>query len=158
MFFGKKKQKQKIIAPQTGVCVDLDEVPDEVFADRLLGEGVAILPSEDEVKSPVDGTVVQVFDTLHAYSIKSDDGLEILVHIGINTVELGGEGFKTTLKDGDRVRAGDTLCFADIKLIKEKGYELYTPIIIANHDEVKGLEMLKGEVVGGETTVMEYLK
>lgn len=158
MIFGKKKQKSKIIATQTGVCVSLDEVPDEVFASRMLGDGVAIIPSENEVKSPVDGTVVQVFDTLHAYSIKSDDGLEILVHIGINTVELKGEGFKAEVADGNRVKAGDTLCRADIKFIKEKGYEVYTPIVIANSDEVKGLEMLKGQVVSGETTIMEYVR
>lgn len=158
MIFGKKKQKAKIIATQTGVCVDLEEVPDEVFAGRMLGDGVAIIPSENEVKSPVDGTIVQVFDTLHAYSIKSDDGLEILVHIGINTVELKGEGFTKRVSDGDRVRAGDTLCDADIKFIKEKGYELYTPIVIANASEVKGLEMLKGQVVAGETAIMEYNK
>ena len=158
MIFGKKKQKCKITATQTGTCVDLDEVPDEVFKDRLLGEGVAIIPSEDEVKSPVDGVVVQVFDTLHAYSIKSDDGLEVLVHIGINTVELKGEGFRAAVKDGDRVRAGDTLCFADIKFIKEKGYETHTPILIANSEDVKNLETLKGQVTAGETVVMEYVR
>ena len=158
MIFGKKKQKSKIIAPQTGVCVDLDEVPDEVFAGRLLGDGIAIIPSENEVKSPVDGSVVQVFDTLHAYSIKSDDGLEILVHIGINTVELKGEGFSASVKDGDRVRVGDTLCTIDLQLIKEKGYDIHTPILIANSENLKSLEFLKGQVVAGETAVMEYLK
>lgn len=157
MFFGKKK-KMKIVAPQTGVCVGIEEVPDEVFSDKLLGDGVAVIPSENEVKSPVTGTVVQVFDTLHAYSIKSDDGLEILVHIGLNTVELKGEGFSAKVKDGDRVNAGDVLCEADINFIKEKGYEIYTPIVVTNSDEVKGLEALKGQVIGGETTIMEYSK
>ncbi len=158
MLFGRKKQKKKIIAPQTGLCVGIEEVPDEVFSDKLLGEGVAIIPTENEVKSPVTGTVVQVFDTLHAYSIKSDDGLEILVHIGLNTLELKGEGFTVKVKDGDRVNAGDVLCEADIKFIKEKGYEIYTPVVITNADEVKDLEDLKGKVIGGETTIMEYKK
>lgn len=158
MIFGKKKQKSQIVATQTGICIDLDEVPDEVFAGRLLGNGIAIIPSQNEVKSPVDGTVVQVFDTLHAYSIKSDDGLEILVHIGINTVELKGEGFSSSVKEGDRVLKGDTLCIADLQFIKEKGYEIYTPIVIANSDELKTLELLKGKVIAGETAVMEYIK
>lgn len=157
MFFSKKK-KSKIVATQNGECVGIEAVPDPVFSKRLLGDGVAVIPEEDEVKSPVDGVVVQVFDTLHAYSIRSDDGLEILVHIGLNTVELGGEGFTPKVKNGDRVTRGEVLCLADIKFIKEKGYEIYTPIVITNSDELKSAEFLKGKVIGGETTVIEYTK
>lgn len=154
--FGRKKSK--IVATQTGECVGIESVPDSVFADKLLGDGIAIIPTDNEVKSPVNGTVVQVFDTLHAYSIKSDDGLEILVHIGLNTVELKGEGFTAKVSEGDKVHAGDILCETDINAIKEKGYEVYTPIVITNSDELKKLGFLKGQVIGGETTVMEYLK
>lgn len=157
MFFSKKK-KSRIAATQNGECVGLEVVPDPVFSERLLGDGVAVVPEEDEVKAPVDGVVVQVFDTLHAYSIRSDDGLEILVHIGLNTVELGGRGFTPKVKNGDRVTRGEVLCLADIKFIKEKGYELYTPIVITNSDELKSAEYLKGRVIGGETTVIEYTK
>lgn len=157
MLFSKKK-KSRIAATQNGECVGLETVPDPVFSERLLGDGVAIVPEDDEVKSPVDGVVVQVFDTLHAYSISSDDGLEILVHIGLNTVELGGRGFTPKVKNGDRVTQGEVLCIADIKFIKEKGYELYTPIVITNSDELKSAEFLKGKVIGGETTVIEYTK
>ncbi len=157
MFF-KTKKKLQLAATQNGECVEIDMVPDPVFSERLLGDGVAIIPEDDEVKSPVDGEVVQVFDTLHAYSIRSDDGLEILVHIGLNTVELGGEGFSPKVKSGDRVAKGEVLCLADLKLIREKGYDIYTPIVITNSDELKSLDILKGKVVGGETTVMEYVK
>lgn len=157
MFF-KAKKKLQIAATQNGESVELDLVPDPVFSERLLGDGVAIIPADNEVKSPVSGEVVQVFDSLHAYSIRSDDGLEILVHIGINTVELGGEGFTPKVKDGDRVAKGEILCLADIKLIKEKGYDIFTLIIITNSDDLKSLDILKGKVVGGETPVMEYLK
>ena len=157
MFFKSKKKKQ-IVATQNGECVDLDMVPDPVFSERLLGDGVAIIPEDDEVKSPADGEVVQVFDTLHAYSIRSDDGLEILVHIGLNTVELSGVGFTPKVKAGDRVTKGEVLCVADIKLIKEKGYDVYTPIVITNSDELKSMEILKGKTVGGETVVVEYMK
>lgn len=157
MFFSKKK-KLSIVATQNGECIGIEAVPDPVFSERLLGDGVAILPTEDEVKSPVDGIVVQVFDTLHAYSIRSDDGLEILVHIGLNTVELSGKGFTPKVKDGDKVTKGEVLCLADIKFIREQGYEIYTPIVITNSDELKTAEFLKGKVVGGETTVVEYTK
>lgn len=157
MFF-KSKKKQQIAATQNGECVDLDMVPDPVFSERLLGDGVAIIPEDNEVKSPVDGEVVQVFDTLHAYSIRSDDGLEILVHIGLNTVELSGEGFSPKVKTGDRVRKGEVLCVADIRLIKEKGYDIHTPIVITNSDDLKSFEILKGKTVGGETVVVEYIK
>lgn len=156
--FGRKKELLKLVASQTGECVPIELVPDPVFADKLLGDGVAIIPKENEVKSPADGTIVQVFDTLHAYSIESEDGLEILVHIGLNTVELKGEGFTAKVKEGDKVKAGDVLCEADIAFIKEKGYEIYTPIVITNISEVKKFELLKGQVIGGETPVIEYSK
>lgn len=156
--FGRKKEKKKIVATQNGECIGLDLVPDPVFSDKLLGDGVCIIPEDNTVKSPVNGTVVQVFDTFHAYSVKSDDGLEILVHIGLNTVELKGQGFTPKVKDGEKVSVGDVLCEADIKFIKEKGYEVYTPIVITNSDELKNFEVLKGKIVAGETTVMEYTK
>lgn len=157
MFFKKKKTKT-LAATQNGECVDLDMVPDPVFSERLLGDGVAIIPEDCEVKSPADGEVVQVFDTLHAYSILTDDGLEILVHIGLNTVELSGEGFTPKVKAGDRVTKGEILCIADLKLIKERGYDIFTPIVITNSDALKSLEILKGKTIGGETVVMEYVK
>lgn len=156
MFF-KSKKKLQLAATQNGECVEIDMVPDPVFSERLLGDGVAIIPEDNEVKSPVDGEVVQVFDTLHAYSIRSDDGLEILVHIGLNTVELGGKGFTPKVQSGDRVAKGEILCLADLKFIKENGYDIFTPIVITNSDELKSLDILKGKVVGGETTVMEYV-
>lgn len=156
--FGRKKEKSKIVASQTGECIAIELVPDPVFADKMLGDGVAVIPEENEVKSPVDGTVVQVFDTLHAYSIESEDGLEILVHIGLNTVELKGQGFTPKVKEGDKVRAGDVLCEVDIAFLKEKGYNLHTPIVITNFSQVKKFDILKGRVIGGETPVIEYVK
>lgn len=155
--FGRKK-KSKMVSPQSGECVALDAVPDPVFAEKILGDGVAIIPESDEVKSPVDGTVVQIAETLHAYSILSSDGLEVLVHIGLDTVELAGEGFSPKVKVGDEVSAGDILCTADIKLIEKKGYKTHTPVVVANYSELKSFETLKGKVVGGETPICEYLK
>ncbi len=155
MFF---KKKSKIIATQNGECISIEKVPDPVFSDRLLGDGVCIIPTSDEVKSPVNGMVVQVFDTFHAYSILSDDGLELLIHIGLNTVSLKGKYFKPFVKSGDRVKVGDILCTADISKIKAEGYPIYTPIVITNSDTLKSLGIFTGKVTSGENTVMEYFK
>lgn len=156
--FGRKNKKSEIFATQNGECVDIKKVPDEVFAEKMLGDGVAIIPKSSEVCSPVDGTVEQVFDTFHAYSIKADDGLEILVHIGLNTVELKGEGFCPKVKTGDRVSAGDLLCSVDLELIKGKGYETFTPIIVTNMGDIKDFEIASGGVLAGKTAVIKYTK
>lgn len=154
--FGRKKKTMHLAATQDGDCISLDMVPDPVFADKLLGDGVAIIPTDNIVRSPADGQIVQVFDTYHAYSIKTDDGLELLVHIGLNTVELKGEGFKPKVKEGQRVKTGDVLCETDISFIRGKGYEIYTPTVITNMDAVKSFKTITGNVRAGESTVIEY--
>lgn len=160
MLFGRKKEtnntKGRLLATQDGDCILLEQVPDPVFSEKMLGDGAAVIPADNIVKSPADGTVVQVFDTLHAYSIRTDDGLEILVHIGLNTVELKGEGFSPKVKSGDKVKAGDVLCETDINFLREKGYETYTPIIITNMDAVKNISPITGNVRAGQTAVIEY--
>lgn len=160
MLFGRKKETKntlgKLFATQDGDCIPLEQVPDPVFSEKMLGDGVAVIPADNIVKSPADGTVVQVFDTLHAYSVRTDDGLEILVHIGLNTVELKGEGFTAKVKSGDSVKAGDVLCETDLNFLREKGYETYTPIIITNMDAVKDFKPLTGNVRAGQTAVIEY--
>lgn len=153
--FGFKK-KGKIFAAQNGRAVALSEVPDQAFSEKMLGDGVAVIPSDDTVYSPVDGTVVDVTETLHAYCIETEDGLDILVHVGINTVELKGEGFKSLVKAGDKVKAGQPLAQADIKFIKEKGYELYTPVLITNMDAVKDISVSTGNVQAGKSCVITY--
>ncbi|MDD6735131.1 MAG: PTS glucose transporter subunit IIA [Clostridiales bacterium] len=152
--FGRKTKT--ILSTQDGDCIMLDQVPDPVFAEKMLGDGVAVIPTDNVVKSPVDGVVVQVFDTLHAYSIQSSDGLDILVHIGLNTVELKGEGFSPKVKSGDKVKAGDVLCETDINFLREKGYEIYTPIVITNISDIKSFKPIPGNVRAGETAVIEY--
>lgn len=160
MLFGRKKETKntrgKLFATQDGDCIPLEQVPDPVFSEKMLGDGVAVIPADNIVKSPADGTVVQVFDTLHAYSVRTDDGLEILVHIGLNTVELKGEGFTAKVKSGDSVKAGDVLCETDLNFLREKGYETYTPIIITNMDAVKDFKPITGNVRAGQTAVIEY--
>lgn len=156
--FKKKKQEQVLLATQNGKVVALEEVPDEAFAQKMLGDGVAIIPQSGEVYSPVSGKVVQVTDTLHAYGIQSDDGLDVLVHIGVNTVELKGEGFTAMVKEGDSVKAGDLLAKVDLALLKEKKYPLYTPVIITNIDDVTEISYNLGAATAAETIIATYKK
>lgn len=155
-FGNKGKKVQNLTATQTGKAVALQEVPDDVFAQKMLGDGIALLPTDGTVLSPVDGELVDVPDSLHAYCIHTKDGLDILVHVGINTVELKGKGFHSFVKVGDTVKAGQKLVEVDLDLLKQKGYPLYTPIIITNMDAVKSLEAFPGETKAGETVVLHY--
>lgn len=155
--FSKKKQ-QIIVAAQSGTAVDITEVPDPVFAQKILGDGIAIIPDKNEVVSPCDGTIVQIADTRHAIGIESDDGLEILVHLGIDTVKLVGEGFTCFVKVGQHVKAGDKLMEMDLELIKSKNLNLISPCIITNMDDVEKLKLFAGATTAGETTVMSYQK
>lgn len=153
--FGFKK-KSKIFASQNGRAVALSEVPDPAFSEKMLGDGVAIIPEDDTVLSPVSGTVIDVTNTLHAYCIQTEDGLDVLIHIGINTVELKGEGFKSLVAAGDKVKAGQPLAEADIKFLKDKGYQLYTPILITNMDAIKDISVSTGSTQAGKTCVITY--
>lgn len=155
--FGKDK-KMIVKAQQTGEAVPLEKVPDAVFSNRVLGDGIAIIPSSKEVFSPVSGTVVQIAHTFHAIGIEADDGAEVLVHLGIDTVELNGEGFTCYVTVGQHITAGDKLMDMDLQLIKAKGYQTISPCILTNSDALKGLEFETGNVIGGESTVMTYSK
>ncbi len=121
-----------ICAPLTGKAVALSEVSDPTFGEEILGKGAAIIPTDGKVVSPVKGTVETVFDTLHAVGLKSEDGVEILIHVGLDTVKLGGKYFKAHVKSGDKVEIGTLLVEADLKKIKEEGYDVITPVIISN--------------------------
>ena len=129
-FFKDNKIKDKdnekfIISPQTGRITSLREIPDEVFSEKILGDGAAIVPEENIVVSPVDGEIVQLADAGHVYCIKSDDGLDILIHIGVDTIGMKGKGFKYFVKVGQKVKAGEPIGEADISLIEENGYSLF---------------------------------
>lgn len=154
--FKKKEPGLKIVSPMNGRAVSVTEVPDPVFAQKVLGDGVGILPSGGEVVAPVSGTVAQIAHTLHAIGLESDDGLEILVHLGVDTVKLNGEGFTCHVRVGDHVNAGDRLMDVDLALIESKGFSTVSPCVITNMDAAKNLKMFPGEVVAGETTIMTY--
>ncbi|MGJ9385340.1 PTS sugar transporter subunit IIA [Salipaludibacillus sp. CF4.18] len=135
--FGKKESVvERITAPINGKVVDITEVPDPVFSQKMMGEGIAVEPSDGNVVSPVDGEVVQVFPTKHAVGLKTKSGLELLIHIGLDTVNLDGEGFEAFVKAGDKVKRGDKLVSFDLEIIKEKATSTISPLIITNMDEV----------------------
>lgn len=131
----KKNKKQIITAPLSGTVIPIEEVPDEVFSQKILGDGIAIIPENGKIYSPVDGVVSSIADTHHAYGFTSDDGLEVLVHFGLDTVSLGGEGFTPRVKEGDRVKKGDLVAEVDTELIKERGLNTVTPVLICNLEE-----------------------
>jgi len=160
MLFGKKKNPNegKVFAPAAGMVIPIQEAPDKVFSEKILGDGIAVVIEEGTIRSPADGVIINVADTLHAYGIETADGLEILVHIGINTVELNGQGFSCKVRDGQKVKKGDVLCEVDLDLLREKGYPLHTPVLITNGEELKQFNIIQGSAIGGETVVIEYDK
>ena len=121
----------------TGEIVPLKDVPDEVFSTKVLGDGIAIKPKDYRLVAPSDGEVVSLTDTLHAINIKTTNGTEILLHIGIDTVNLKGEFFHANVKNGDKFKKGDLLIYFDGDKIKEKGYSLITPMIIIEKEKLK---------------------
>ncbi len=122
-----------------GTVVDLEDVEDDVFSQKILGEGIAVEPSEGKLYAPCDGKVDSVFDTKHAVNILSSDGAEVLLHIGIDTVKLGGKHFESHVSDGQEIKRGDLLITFDIEAIKAEGYKVTTPLIIGNTDDYSAI-------------------
>lgn len=146
-----------LYAAGNGKVVKVEDVPDEVFASKALGDGVAVILEDGKVYAPADGEISMVADTLHAYGITTPDGLELLVHIGVNTVELNGEGFQPQVKAGQKVKAGDLLCIVDMKLMKNKGYPMHTPTLLTNGDECGEITLLPCDnAKAGKTVVAQY--
>ncbi|WP_170672960.1 PTS glucose transporter subunit IIA [Escherichia coli] len=148
----------EIIAPLSGEIVNIEDVPDVVFAEKIVGDGIAIKPTGNKMVAPVDGTISKIFETNHAFSIESDSGVELFVHFGIDTVELKGEGFKRIAEEGQRVKVGDTVIEFDLPLLEEKAKSTLTPVVISNMDEIKELIKLSGSVTVGETPVIRIKK
>ncbi|WP_040952495.1 PTS sugar transporter subunit IIA [Gorillibacterium massiliense] len=148
-----KKTKSKtveIAAPLSGVSVPLTEVPDEAFAGKHMGDGVAIQPSEGVLSAPFDGIVAHLIDTHHAVIVEHATGLQLLLHIGINTVGLRGKGFHALVKTGDKIKAGQPLIEFDQAVLMEAGYPTITPVVIANQEIVEKIECRFEPVKRGE--------
>lgn len=149
-----------IHSPLNGKLVPLTEVPDPVFAQKMMGDGFAVIPTDGIVVSPVEGEIIQLFPTKHAIGIQSKQGLEILIHIGLNTVDLQGEGFESLVEVGQKIQVGEPLIKVDLEFIKAKQLEIITPIIVTNmNTKVDKLEFLEKEQVRtGEAALTCYVK
>jgi sugar PTS system EIIA component len=147
LFKSKKVEVETtILQPLEGEIVPLDVVPDPVFSQKMIGDGFAVNPTNGTVVSPVDGEVISVFPTKHAVSVKSTDGREILIHVGLETVSLNGEGFTSFVSDGERVKKGQKLLEADFNVIKEKVPSIITPVIFTNLAEDEKVVIEEQEV------------
>ena len=149
-----KKKKNSFLSPMTGKSVSIKEVPDETFSSEMLGKGVAIIPSDGLVTSPTSGKVSTIFETLHAISILADTGEEILIHIGLDTVKMNGDGFSSYVKVGDIVKPKDPLIKADLEKIKSAGFNPITVMLICNSTEFKSVESVTNIPVTNDSEIL----
>jgi sugar PTS system EIIA component len=141
----------EVLAPISGEVVPLSEVPDEVFAEGMAGDGVAIVPgASGEAIAPVSGTLVKLFEGGHAFGIITDGGVELIVHLGLDTIRMEGEGFKKLAAEGDRVQAGEPIVRYDLGAIREAGYDPVSPVVVPNSDEHPVQNLQSGKVRSGE--------
>lgn len=154
MLFSKKQKMMTAVA--NGKAIPLSEVPDEAFSSGILGVGFAIEPADGTIYSPVSGKIDSITDSRHAYTILSDDGLDVLVHIGIDTVELGGNGFLSMVSIGDTVKEGDVIARADLDVIRKAEKPTVIPVLVTNPDALGSRDFTYGKVLGGKSEVMRY--
>ena len=156
--FEKNAKTISLKAVEDGRTIQMDEVNDQTFAQELLGPGIAIVPSNGTVVSPIDGTIATVMDTKHAVCIQGEDGLELIVHAGLDTVELNGKYYQTYKEIGDQVKAGDVLLEFDLEEIAKAGYDVTTPIVITNLGDYKITKCLTGQQVKAGEEVIQLTK
>jgi PTS system glucose-specific IIA component len=152
-----KRNKGKLFATQSGLLLPMEHVPDPVFADKLLGDGFAVVPENGEVYAPVNGEVVSVYEgSFHCYGLRDENGVDILVHIGIDTVHLKNGEIVAKVSPSQAVRAGELIAVADLERIRSAGLQLHTMTIISNLDRVKSLQWQKTDTVTHGEAVLEY--
>jgi PTS system beta-glucosides-specific IIC component len=149
-----KNRMQEVVSPLKGKVIPLNQVEDAAFSSEALGKGIAIEPSEGKVVSPVNGIVTTLFRTKHAIGITSDNGVEILIHVGMDTVKLDGEHFTAHIKQGDTVKAGDLLVEFDIAKIKAAGCAVTTPIVITNSGDYADVTPTVKEAIEQKETLL----
>ena len=156
----KKEFDGKVIAPISGNLLPLSEVPDEVFAQKMIGDGVAIEPTASGVMvAPASGRIEKIFDTNHAFSIVTPAGIEIFVHFGMDTVQLEGKGFERIAEEGAVVKAGDPIVKYDYDFLKANAKSIITPVIISNYEDYSSLNPVESGVAkAGETVVLDIQK
>lgn len=149
----------ELVSPITGDVVALDQVPDEAFASKAVGDGVAVKPTDKIVVSPAAGTIVKIFNTNHAFCTETEKGAEIVVHMGIDTVALEGKGFKRLVEEGAQVSAGQPILEMDLDYLNENARSMISPVVCSNIDDFSGLIIkAQGHVVAGQTPLYEIKK
>ncbi|WP_432631027.1 PTS transporter subunit IIBC [Brotaphodocola sp.] len=148
----------RILSPVTGKAIPLEQVDDPVFSQKVIGDGMAVIPSEGTIVSTVDAEVVSVAETKHAFGLKTEDGLELLIHVGLETVSLKGECFEVFVKPGDRVKAGQKLAKVDLEFLKEKKISAVTPVLVCGGMAGKSLNYGEGEMKAGESVLLTVLE
>lgn len=153
-----KKVIATLVAPVSGEVVALDAVPDEAFASKAVGEGLAIKPTDKRVVAPIAGTIVKIFTTNHAFCLETDNGVEIVVHMGLDTVALGGKGFTRLVEEGATVVAGQPVLEMDLEFLNANARSMISPVVVSNSDDFGGLNLLaSGQVIAGETRLYEVI-
>ena len=147
-------EQEVLVTPINGEVIPLSEVEDEAFSKGIIGKGIAIMPKEGKVYAPADGVVTTLFPTFHAIGITTDNGAEVLIHVGMDTVQLEGKYFIPSVKQGDRVKLGDLLLSFDYEKIKESGFSTVTPVLVTNYDRyLDVVETDKKSVVKGDELI-----
>ena len=149
--FGFLKRKPRVIkAPVDGMLIPIEEVDDEVFSAKMAGDGIAIMPIGDTFTAPIDGVITKIFSTNHAFSIKSKQDMEVLVHIGLETVALKGEGFERLAQEGDEVTAGTPIIKVDLNYIKANAKDIITPILVTDESKFDAIDKNDNVVKSGD--------
>lgn len=156
--FIKKQKEMAVYSPANGVAVRLKDVPDEAFSQGILGDGAAVIIKDGNIYSPVDGEIVDITDTKHAFCITANDGTQLLLHIGIDTVKLKGEGFKVRIVSGDRVKAGAKIAEIDLDILEKNSISRHTPVVLTEDKGYKITHIHEGEVSGGTDVLFLYKK
>ena len=150
-----KKRGNRIYAPVAGKAVAITEVPDPAFAEELLGKGIAILPNNGKIYAPCDATVISVFDTKHAVCLRADFGAEILIHVGVETGCMEGNGCTSYVGNGDKVKKGQLLIEADLEKIRAAGHSTHTPVIICNVEDYSAIDVVIGKTLTNDDVVIK---
>lgn len=147
------KKKEAFVCPMAGTLLTLENVPDEVFSKRMMGDGFAIDPSDGKVLAPMSGEITVAFPTKHAIGMKTKDGMEILIHIGMDTVELNGEGFTSHITAGKKIKQGELLMEVDLDFVRKAGKPVITPVIFTGGEHITMQKAGQKVSAGEENTI-----
>ncbi len=147
-------KKKELVSPAKGRIIPMEAVEDEVFAAKMMGDGFAVIPESGSLVSPCNGVVIDVFKTKHAIIIKDEYDLELIIHVGIDTVKLNGEGFDVKVVPGQKVKKGDPLMEVDLELLKKHNKPLVTPVVITNMDIIKSFHINEGHIESSQVALI----